>query len=79
MKIKQLRMQSFRGINDLTIDFDPQLNIVIGNNGSGKSSILDCLGAVLRHICDLVNALYVNSNNITDFRNPRPKNIFLDD
>jgi predicted ATP-binding protein involved in virulence len=79
MKIKQLRLKSFRGISDLTLDFDPQLNIVIGNNGSGKSSILDCLGAVLRHICDLVNALYVNSNNITDFRNPRSKNIFLDD
>ncbi|MDX2254174.1 MAG: AAA family ATPase [Pseudanabaenaceae cyanobacterium bins.39] len=79
MKIKQLKMQSFRGINDLTLDFDPQLNILIGNNGSGKSSILDCLGTVLRHICDLVNALYVNSNNITDFTNPRPKNIFLDD
>ena len=79
MKIKQLRMQSFRGINDLTIDFDPQLNIIIGNNGSGKSSILDCLGGFLSHICDLVNELYVNSNNITDFRNPRPQNIFLDD
>jgi predicted ATP-binding protein involved in virulence len=79
MNIKQLRMQSFRGINDLTLDFDPQLNILIGNNGSGKSSILDCLSAVLSHICDLVNALYVNQNNITDFTSLRQKNIFLDD
>jgi predicted ATP-binding protein involved in virulence len=79
MNIKQLRMQSFRGISDLTLDFDPQLNILIGNNGAGKSSILDCLGAFLSHISDLVNALYVNQKNITDFMSLRQKNIFLDD
>jgi predicted ATP-binding protein involved in virulence len=79
MNIKQLRMQSFRGVSDLTLDFDTRLNVLIGNNGSGKSSILDCLGALLNHISGLVNALYVNSNNIIDFKNSRPKNIFLDD
>ncbi|MFN4789122.1 MAG: AAA family ATPase [Pseudanabaena sp.] len=79
MKIKRLRMQSFRGISDLTLDFDIRLNVIIGNNGSGKSSILDCLGAFLKHISSLINALYLNSNNIIDFINLRSKNIFSED
>jgi predicted ATP-binding protein involved in virulence len=50
MKITKLRMQSFRGISDLTLDFDPQLNVLIGDNGSGKSSTLDCLAVFLSNI-----------------------------
>jgi len=79
MNIKRLRMQSFRGISDLTLDFDPSLNVLIGDNGAGKSSILDCLGAFLNHIADMVTSLYYSSNNIIDLKNPRPKNIFVDD
>ena len=48
MRIKQLRMQSFRGIGDLTIDFDEkEPTVFIGINGVGKSSILDCLAILL--------------------------------
>ena len=79
MKIKQLTMQSFRGISDLTIDFDPQLNILIGNNGSGKSSILDCLSAFLNHIAEQVRILYPNKDNFLRAMSGQAKNIFLDD
>ncbi|MTJ49235.1 AAA family ATPase [Dolichospermum sp. UHCC 0259] len=48
MRVKQLRMQSFRGIGDLTIDFDEkEPTVFIGINGVGKSSILDCLAILL--------------------------------
>jgi predicted ATP-binding protein involved in virulence len=43
MKVKSLIIQSFRGIEELTLDFDPKVNVLIGVNGVGKSSILDCL------------------------------------
>ena len=43
MKVKRLTMRSFRGIDDLTLDFDPNITVLIGNNGAGKSSILDAL------------------------------------
>jgi predicted ATP-dependent endonuclease of OLD family len=79
MNIKQLRMQSFRGISDLTLDFDPQLNVLIGNNGSGKSSILDCLSAFLNHIADQVKILYPNKDNFLRAMSGQSKNIFLDD
>ncbi|MBD2137847.1 AAA family ATPase [Anabaena sp. FACHB-1237] len=48
MRVKQLKMQSFRGIGDLIIDFDEkEPTVFIGINGVGKSSILDCLAILL--------------------------------
>ncbi|MGM3307190.1 AAA family ATPase [Anabaena sp. WFMT] len=48
MRVKQLKMQSFRGIGDLTLDFDEKKTTVfIGVNGVGKSSILDCTAILL--------------------------------
>ncbi|MEE3717924.1 AAA family ATPase [Tumidithrix elongata RA019] len=83
MSITNLSMQSFRGISDLTLELDPQLNVLIGDNGSGKSSVLDCLGALLHHTSELVISLYSDLskilNNSSDFEKPQPKNIFLDD
>ena len=51
MKIKRLKMSSFRGIGDLTLKFDEtEPTVLIGVNGVGKSSILDCLAILLSHI-----------------------------
>ena len=79
MKIKQLRMQSFRGISDLTIAFDPKLNILIGNNGSGKSSVLNCLTVFLNHISDEIKFLYQNGFHPNRFIDLQVKDVFLDD
>jgi len=40
-------MQNFRGFKDVTIDFASNLAVFIGVNGSGKSSIIDCLDNLL--------------------------------
>lgn len=48
MKVKRLRMNSFRGISDLTLEFDTdEPTVFIGINGVGKSSILDALAILL--------------------------------
>ncbi|MDH6061525.1 AAA family ATPase [Chrysosporum bergii ANA360D] len=48
MKVNRLKMRSFRGIGDLTLDFHQNHpTILIGINGVGKSSILDCLAILL--------------------------------
>ncbi|GAA6620573.1 AAA family ATPase [Scytonema sp. NUACC26] len=48
MKVKHLKMSSFRGIGDLTLDFcETGPTVLIGVNGVGKSSILDCLAILL--------------------------------
>lgn len=44
MKITELKINSFRGIDDLTLKFNPdEPTVIMGVNGVGKSSILDCL------------------------------------
>lgn len=51
MKVKRLKMQSFRGIGDLTLEFPTDEPIVlIGINGVGKSSILDCLAILISEL-----------------------------
>ena len=47
MHIEKLRMQNFRGFKDVTIDFPSNLAVFIGENGSGTSSIIDCLDNLL--------------------------------
>lgn len=48
MKVKRLKMNSFRGISDLTLEFNTdEPTVFIGINGVGKSSILECLAILL--------------------------------
>lgn len=51
MKVKRLKMQSFRGIGDLTLEFDQtEPTVIIGINGVGKSSILECLAILISQL-----------------------------
>ncbi|MEB3308900.1 MAG: AAA family ATPase [Snowella sp.] len=50
MKVKRLELKGFRGFDEIVLDFDtsPQKpTVFIGNNGVGKSSILDALNILL--------------------------------
>jgi predicted ATP-binding protein involved in virulence len=43
MKINKIHIQDFRGIHDLEMNLNPQFNLLIGENGSGKTTILEAL------------------------------------
>ena len=43
MEINSLEMISFRNHRKINIDFDPGLTIIWGENGSGKTSILEAI------------------------------------
>jgi predicted ATP-binding protein involved in virulence len=48
MKVKRIAINSFRGIKELCLDFDSkEPTVILGINGVGKSSILDCLAILL--------------------------------
>jgi predicted ATP-binding protein involved in virulence len=48
MQIKSLHIKNFRCFNDLHIDFDDRLTVLVGENGAGKTAVLDALGAFLK-------------------------------
>lgn len=50
MKVKRLELKGFRGFDEIVLDFDTtsqRPTVFIGNNGVGKSSILDSLVVLL--------------------------------
>lgn len=47
MEVRKLHLRNFRGVAVLDLDLNPQLNVFVGVNGAGKSSILDALSVLL--------------------------------
>ncbi|GBO55325.1 hypothetical protein APA_3375 [Pseudanabaena sp. lw0831] len=46
MKIKRLKVDGFRSLVDFEITFDENLTIIVGENDSGKTSLIDCLKVI---------------------------------
>ncbi len=47
MRIKHLTIENFKGLTHCEIDFEPGFNLLIGDNGKGKTSILEALSVAL--------------------------------
>ncbi|MED4718400.1 ATP-binding protein [Bacillus badius] len=43
MELKQIYLRNFRGYEEVKIDFDHGMNVIIGKNDVGKSTIMDAL------------------------------------
>lgn len=43
MKISDIKIENFRCFKSLSVSFDSQMNVIAGNNGAGKSSVLDAV------------------------------------
>lgn len=61
--IKTLTAQNFRCFTDLTIDFQPGVNLLIGDNMSGKTAVLDALRICLNQY---VNTSHLDGINIEE-------------
>src|SRR5512144_467595 len=48
MKIHRLQIQNFRGFEVLDLALDPSLTLLIGENGAGKTAVLEGLAVALR-------------------------------
>lgn len=45
--IKRLKLKNFKRFHNFTVDFDERINILVGDNESGKSSIIEAINLVL--------------------------------
>jgi len=60
LRVDEIDLFQFRSPTKITVDFDSQVTILVGDNGSGKSSILDALSKSL---------IWLSSNIIHDNTN----------
>lgn len=47
MKLKNISLYKFKGFVEETIDLDDRLTVIVGENGAGKSSVLDAITIIL--------------------------------
>lgn len=47
MKINDIHIVNFKGIGDKSFEFNTQFNVLIGDNGAGKTSILDAVSIAM--------------------------------
>ncbi|MEM8639924.1 MAG: AAA family ATPase [Cyanobacteria bacterium P01_G01_bin.54] len=43
MRIKRLEIRNFKQFSDYALDLHPQFTLLVGDNGTGKTSLLDAL------------------------------------
>jgi len=68
MKLQTLAMENFRACEQFELELGSRLTVLLGNNGSGKTSVLDGiaigLGAVLTHLPSVSGITFRKSGDI---------------
>lgn len=77
MKIKRMTVTNLRALEHVEFEFDPLINLIVGVNGVGKSTVLDALRIGSSRILPLITKSRTKamSFSIDDIRSGRP---FLD-
>ena len=71
--ITKIKLQNFKRFKSFTLEFDEKINIIVGDNESGKSSILDAINILLSSSRSKIESIGLenlfNSSTIQDFLN----------
>ena len=52
MRINTIKLQNYRGIQQLSLDLDKNLTVFFGENGSGKSTVIESMTLVSKFEID---------------------------
>ncbi|MDD4967961.1 MAG: AAA family ATPase [Paludibacter sp.] len=66
MKIKSIKIENYRGIKDISIELMDNLNVFVGINGSGKTTILDAISISLSWLVNRIQRQGAAGKNILD-------------
>lgn len=68
MYIEHIHIENFRGIEKIDLDLKPGVNILIGDNGTGKTTILEAMANALGGYLQGIQNLKVSGFKQDDFR-----------
>ena len=66
MKIKSIDIQNYHGIEKLHMDFQEGVNLLIGNNGAGKTSLLNAISIMLHEPISLLQGVAFTKMDTSD-------------
>jgi len=59
MYLKKLNLSNFKNYNEIDVEFSPRINCFVGDNGVGKTNILDAI-----HYLSLTKSYFVNVDSV---------------
>ncbi len=62
MYLAKIKIENYKGIELVETEFDPKLNIIIGENGCGKSAVIDAI-RLLYNVGEPIRELSVSSDD----------------
>lgn len=71
MKLNNITIENYRSIKQLSVDLHPTLNVFVGVNGAGKTTILDSIAMSLSWLVKRIQRIKSNGTHINegDIRN----------
>ncbi len=66
MQIKEIEIENFRGIKKQNIKLLENINVFVGVNGSGKSTILDAIAISLSWLVERIQKAEAKGKSIAD-------------
>tara|TARA_R110002111_G_scaffold97462_5_gene150713 strand:+ start:1257 stop:2867 length:1611 start_codon:yes stop_codon:yes gene_type:complete len=81
MHIKRLHIEGFKRFKSIDLELDPIYNLIVGNNETGKSSILEALGLVLtgkydgRLIQYAIDPYLFHADSVNDYFQKRRRDV----
>lgn len=68
LRLDSLRVRNFRLFTDFSVDFDPKLTVIVGDNGAGKTALLDAAAVALGAAIVKVNGASRRNIKLEDVR-----------
>jgi putative ATP-dependent endonuclease of OLD family len=62
MYLSKISIQNFKGIENLELDFNPKINIIIGENGCCKSALIDAI-RLLYNIGEPIREIHISKDD----------------
>jgi predicted ATP-binding protein involved in virulence len=67
MNIKTLHVQNFKNFEDKTFEFGEGFNLIIGDNGTGKTAVLELISYFLNNFINIIGNEVDKNQNLRDF------------